>query len=70
MSTFNKNFPKAFHFYKQYPKASQLPLNFEQLLLFPIEIQDKIFEEISYLKQCTQTEINKIIQYYLIQEYL
>jgi len=46
----------------------QAHLYLEQLLLFPVDIQDKIIEEISHLSQCNQKAVADIISYYTIRE--
>ncbi len=66
MSTFKS--PVFFH--AQCQKEPQLQLSLQQLLLLPGEIQDKIIGEISALPHCDQAAIDKIIHFYLQQEYL
>lgn len=36
----------------------------EQLMLFPVEIQDKIIEEISHLTNCNANAISEIMSHY------
>jgi len=46
----------------------QAHLYLEQLLLFPVDVQDKIIEEISQLGQCNQEAIAAIINNYTMVE--
>ena len=46
--------------------ATQAHLYLEQLLLFPVDIQDKIIDEISHLGNCNSDDIAKIINRYSI----
>jgi len=46
----------------------QAHLYLEQLLLFPVDIQDKIIEEISHLGQCNNEAIASIINNYTMVE--
>jgi len=46
----------------------QAHLYLEQLLLFPVDIQDKIIEEISNLGQCNEEAITTIINNYTINK--
>ena len=45
---------------------TQAHLYLEQLLLFPVDIQDRIIEEISHLSNCNSTEVANIIGQYSI----
>jgi hypothetical protein len=47
--------------------ARQIHTNVLQLFQLPLEIQDNVIEEISYLNCCSQSEVKKIIQRYLQQ---
>ena len=47
----------------------QAHLYLEQLLLFPVDIQDKIIEEISHLGHCDNATIASIINNYTLTEY-
>ncbi|NMP15462.1 MULTISPECIES: hypothetical protein [unclassified Thalassotalea] len=42
----------------------QAHLYLEQLMLFPVDIQDKIIDEISNLKRCSTEDIAQIIHFY------
>ncbi|MGV2873892.1 hypothetical protein [Colwellia sp. E150_009] len=46
--------------------ATQAHLYLEQLLLFPVDIQDKIIDEISHLGNCNSDDVAKIINRYSI----
>ncbi|MBL4911222.1 MAG: hypothetical protein JKX78_14575 [Alteromonadaceae bacterium] len=46
----------------------QAHLYLEQLMLFPVDIQDKIIEDISHLTQCNQEAIAAIINNYTMTE--
>ncbi|MCO4799969.1 MAG: hypothetical protein KC484_12160 [Colwelliaceae bacterium] len=46
----------------------QAHLYLEQLMLFPVNIQDKIIEDISQLKHCNSDAISNIISQYTIFE--
>ncbi|TLU66323.1 hypothetical protein FE810_06420 [Thalassotalea litorea] len=39
-------------------------LYLEQLMLFPVDIQDKIIEDIAKLPRCSTDDIAEIISYY------
>lgn len=43
---------------------TQAHLYLEQLMLFPVDIQDKIIEEISNLSQCNSDAVASIISQY------
>jgi len=43
---------------------TQVPMYLEQLLLFPLDIQDIIIEEISHLNHCNSDAIARIIYHY------
>lgn len=47
---------------------TQAHLYLEQLLLFPVNIQDQIIDEISYLRQCNDEAIASIINKHTIME--
>ncbi len=47
---------------------TQAHLYLEQLMLFPVDIQDKIIEEISNLGQCNKEAIANVINHYSIIE--
>ena len=47
---------------------TQANLYMERLLLFPIDIQDKIIEEISHLSHCNSDAVATILGHYSIQE--
>jgi hypothetical protein len=49
-------------------KNTQAHLYLEQLMLFPVDIQDKIIEEISSLGKCTDESISNIILNYSMME--
>lgn len=48
--------------------ASAAHLYLEQLMLFPVDIQDKIIEDISQLGQCTDEAVAAIINHYSMME--
>ena len=50
-------------------KDTQADLYLEQLMLFPVDIQDKIIEDISSAPLCTNEAIAKIIIHYTMQEH-
>lgn len=43
---------------------TRVPMYLEQLLLFPLDIQDIIIEEISHLDHCDSDSIARIIYHY------
>ncbi len=47
---------------------TQAHLYLEQLLLFPVDIQDRIIEEISHLNNCSSDSIANILGHYSILE--
>jgi hypothetical protein len=47
---------------------TQAHLYLEQLLLFPVDIQDKIIEDISQLNMCSRDEVAAIISRYSMFE--
>jgi len=47
---------------------TQAHMYLEQLLLFPVDIQDKIIEEISYLSNCNSEDVANIIGNYSIMD--
>ena len=47
---------------------TQAHLYLEQLLLFPVDIQDRIIEEISHLNNCNSDSIASILDHYSILE--
>lgn len=47
---------------------TQAHLYLEQLLLFPVDIQDKIIEDISHLSNCSSDAIASIIGHYSIRD--
>lgn len=47
---------------------TQAHLYMEHLLLFPVDIQDRIIEEISHLPHCTGDAIANILGHYSILE--
>jgi hypothetical protein len=47
---------------------TQAHLYMEHLLLFPVDIQDRIIEEISHLPHCTSDAIANILGHYSILE--
>lgn len=47
---------------------TQAHMYLEQLMLFPVDIQDKIIEEISHLVQCSSEDIARIITHYSMME--
>ncbi|MEY8212942.1 MAG: hypothetical protein RPR97_00525 [Colwellia sp.] len=47
---------------------TQAHLYMEQLLLFPVDIQDQIIEEISHLPHCSSAAVANILGHYSILE--
>ena len=47
---------------------TQAHIYLEQLLLFPVDIQDKIIEEISHLRNCSSDAVANIIGHYSIMD--
>ncbi len=45
---------------------TQAHLYMESLMLFPVDIQDRIIEDISHLKNCTSEAIASILGHYSI----
>ncbi|SEL72012.1 hypothetical protein SAMN05216262_1196 [Colwellia chukchiensis] len=43
-------------------------LYLEQLMLFPVDIQDKIINDVSTLKHCNTDNVAKIINQYMMPE--
>lgn len=46
--------------------ATQAHIYLEQLMLFPVDIQDKIIDDISHLGNCNSDDVAKIISRYAI----
>lgn len=49
-------------------KEIQAHLYLEQLMLFPVDIQDKIIDEISHLSHCNNDAVTGIISYYTMMD--
>lgn len=49
-------------------KETQAHLYLEQLMLFPVDVQDKIIEEISHLSNCNSDSVASIIGRYSMFE--
>ena len=47
---------------------TQAHLYLERLLLFPVDIQDKIIEEISHLSHCNSDAVATILGHYSIND--
>ncbi|OKY24779.1 hypothetical protein [Thalassotalea sp. PP2-459] len=47
---------------------TQAHLYLEQLMLFPVDIQDKIIEDISHLSNCNSEAISNVISNYTMFE--
>ncbi len=47
---------------------TQAHLYLEQLMLFPVDVQDKIIEDISKLTHCSSDAISRIITQYTMLE--
>ena len=47
---------------------SDAHLYLEQLMLFPVDIQDKIISDVSHLKHCNTDEVASIINRYMMFE--
>ena len=45
---------------------TQAHIYLEQLLLFPVDVQDKIIEEVSHLRNCSSDAVASIIGHYSI----
>lgn len=48
--------------------VTQAHLYMERLLLFPIDIQDRIIEDISHLPHCNSDAVATILGHYSIQD--
>jgi hypothetical protein len=46
---------------------TQAHIYMEQLMLFPVDIQDKIIEDISHLSHCNSDAVANILGHYSIQ---
>ena len=44
--------------------STQAHMYLEQLLLFPVDIQDRIIDDISHLGNCNSDDVAKIISHY------
>ena len=49
-------------------KETQAHLYLEQLMLFPVDIQDKIIDDISHLSHCNDEAVAGIISYYSMMD--
>jgi hypothetical protein len=49
-------------------KGTEAHLYLEQLMLFPVDIQDKIIEDISVLPHCSNEAVAKILTRYTMAE--
>lgn len=49
-------------------RETQAHLYLEQLMLFPVDVQDKIIEEISHLSNCNSDAVASIIGRYTMFE--
>lgn len=47
---------------------AQAHIYLEQLMLLPVDVQDKIIEDISQLKNCNSDAVANIIGYYSIMD--
>jgi hypothetical protein len=47
---------------------TQAHLYLEQLMLFPVDIQDKIIDEISHLNHCNNDAVASIISHYSMMD--
>jgi len=47
---------------------SHAHLYLEQLMLFPVDIQDKIINDVSHLKHCNSDKVANIINKYMMFE--
>jgi hypothetical protein len=47
---------------------TQAHMYLEQLLLFPVDVQDKIIEEISHLNNCNSEDVASIIGNYSMMD--
>ena len=68
MSVLWKNHADHLHMLINNNNETQAHLYLEQLLLFPVNIQDKIIEDISQLNHCNKDEISGIIDHYTLSE--
>jgi len=68
MSAIWKNHASRLAEYINSNRETQAHLYLEQLMLFPVDVQDKIIEDISHLTHCNSDAISKIISQYTIFE--
>lgn len=47
---------------------TQAHLYMERLMLFPVDVQDRIIEDISHLSHCSSDAVATILGHYSIQE--
>ena len=66
MSAVFRNQARYLHQMIDANNATEAHLYLEKILLFPVDIQDKIIEEISHLGNCDNDSIAKIIGHYSI----
>lgn len=68
MSAIWKNHASRLHEYLKDDNTAQAHLYLEQLMLFPVDIQDKIINDISQLPHCSRDAIADVIQRYTMFE--
>ncbi|MGB1199867.1 MAG: hypothetical protein ACPG46_12525 [Thalassotalea sp.] len=68
MSAIWKNHASRLQEYLKDDNTTQAHLYLEQLMLFPVDIQDKIINDISSLSHCSRDAIADIIQRYSMFE--
>ncbi|XQW83622.1 hypothetical protein ACOYR1_10700 [Thalassotalea piscium] len=68
MSAIWKNHASRLQEYLKENNTAQAHLYLEQLMLFPVDIQDKIINDISRLPHCNSVAIAEIIQRYTMFE--
>lgn len=68
MSAIWKNHARRLAEYIDNNQDTKAHLYLEQLMLFPVDIQDKIIEDISQLNHCNNDAIASIISHYTMFE--
>ena len=68
MSAIWKNHASRLAEFMNNNNETQAHLYLEQLMLFPVDIQDKIIEDISQLTHCSSDAISGIISRYTMYE--
>ncbi|GAA5137241.1 hypothetical protein [Thalassotalea piscium] len=68
MSAIWKNHASRLHQYLKDDNTAQAQVYLEQLMLFPVDIQDKIINDISNLPHCNCEAIAEVMQRYTMFE--